>query len=78
MPHEFKKCHLDFIYVLHKDIMHMCVCVYIYVTHSHKTQDKSFIKKNEIYMCCCGPISSVNFDEKINTLRLIQKKILQF
>ena len=31
-------------------------------------------------MCCCRPISSVNFDEKINTLRLIviQKKILQF
>ena len=48
------------------------------MTHSHKTQDKSFIKKNEIYMCCCRPISSVNFDEKINTLRLLQKKILQF
>ena len=44
------------------------------MTHSHKTQDKSLIKKNEIYMCCCRPISSVNFDEKINTLRLIQKK----
>ena len=48
------------------------------VTHSHKTQDKSLKKKNEIAMCCCRPISSVNFDEKINTLRLIQKKILQF
>ena len=29
-------------------------------------------------MCCCRPISSVIFHEKINTLRLIQKKILQF
>ena len=33
------------------------------MTHSHKTQDKSLIKKNEIYMCCCRPISSVNFDK---------------
>ena len=46
--------------------------------HSHKTQDKSLIKKNELYMCCCGPISSGNFDETINTLRRIQKEILQF
>ena len=30
------------------------------MTHSHKTQDKSLIKKNEIYMSCCRPISSVN------------------
>ena len=56
----------------------MCVCVCVCVTHSHKTQDKSLIKKNEIYMCCSRPISSVNVDEKINTLRLIQKEILQF
>ena len=48
------------------------------VTHSHKTQDKSLIKKNEIAMCCCRPISSVNFDEKINTLRLIQKRYCSF
>ena len=39
----------------------MCVCVC--VTHSHETQDKSFIKKIEIYMCCCRSISGVNFDE---------------
>ena len=26
-------------------------------------------------MCCCRAISSVSFDEKINTLRLIQKDI---
>ena len=25
--------------------------IYIYVTHSHKTQDKSLIKKNKIYIC---------------------------
>ena len=28
-----------------------------------------------VCVCCCRPISSVNFDEKINNLRLIQKKI---
>ena len=40
----------------------MCVCVC--VTHSHKSRDKSVIKKNELHMCCCRPISSVHFDEK--------------
>ena len=48
------------------------------MTHSHKTQDKSLIKKNEIYMCCCRLISSVNFDEIINTATNTKKKILQF
>ena len=48
------------------------------MTHSHKTQDKSLIKKNEIYMCCCRGISSVNCDEKINTLRLLQKRYCSF
>ena len=31
-----------------------------------------------VCVCRCRIISSVNFDEKINTLRLIEKKILQF
>ena len=48
----------------------MCVCV----THSHKTQDKSLIKKIEIYMCCCRPISGVNFDEKLTLCDLYKKR----
>ena len=46
-----------------------------YVTHSHKTQDRSVIKKNELFMCFCRSISNVYFDEKLNSLRQIQKYI---
>ena len=50
--------------------MYVCMhaCIYIYVTHSHKTQDKSLIKKNEIYMCCCRPISATYTKKDIAVL----------
>ena len=51
----------------------VCVCVCMCVTHSHKTQDKSVIKKNELPMCCGRPISSVHFDEKMNTATYTKK-----
>ena len=38
----------------------VCACA----TRSHKTHDKSGIKKDELHRCCCRPISCVNFDEK--------------
>ena len=48
------------------------------MTHSHKTQDKSLIKKIKIYMCCCRPISGVNFDEKITLCDLYKKRYCSF
>ena len=34
------------------------------MSHSHKTQDKSGIKKDELHVCCCRPIPCVHLDEK--------------